>query len=425
MPPATLLTVLRRVLVPLLAVLTLGALLLAEAPRAQAPARASASAALVSGTPGRVGTLSARGDRRRSDRVSVDVDEVQATRGELSVRSSRRGGRARARASAAARSVSIFGGLVTAYGVRRVAEASGSGATRYRGRVDGLKVDGRMVGRVDASERYDIGDGAGYVFTNRGARGLVVKLLRATNGFPAGATVAVVTVRAGAENGAAPGAALTPAPTATPAPRAKRAKPAKPAKPRKKDASGKKKKLARRKAPKVPGRLTAKRFAFPVYGRDARIADDFGADRQIGAHQGNDVFAAFGAPVLAVTDGELFKVGTLPISGNRLWLRSDAGDEFFYAHLSAFSPAAVNGRRVKAGQVLGFTGNTGDAEPTPPHVHFEIHPGGGDAIDPFEILSAWQEKRDVPPGAWLTRYGSDTEQRPGALVEVRDFIAGE
>jgi murein DD-endopeptidase MepM/ murein hydrolase activator NlpD len=175
----------------------------------------------------------------------------------------------------------------------------------------------------------------------------------------------------------------------------------------------------------VSERLTAKGFTFPVYGPKARVADDWGADRQIGAHQGNDVFAPFGAPVLAVTDGTLFKVGTLPISGNRLWLRSKAGDEFFYAHLSAFSPAAVNGRRVKAGDVLGFTGNTGDAEPTPPHVHFEIHPGGEDAIDPHEILTAWQQKRDVPPGAWLTRYGTDTQQRPGALVEVRDFIAGE
>ena len=108
-------------------------------------------------------------------------------------------------------------------------------------------------------------------------------------------------------------------------------------------------------------------------------------------------------------------------------MHTDAGDAFFYAHLSAFSRDAVNGRRVKAGTVLGFTGNTGDAEPTPPHVHFEIHPGGEekDAIDPHAILLAWQEHRDVPPGAWLTRHGGDTAERPGALVEVRDFIASE
>ena len=85
----------------------------------------------------------------------------------------------------------------------------------------------------------------------------------------------------------------------------------------------------------------------------------------------------------------------------------------------------MSGRKVKAGTLLGFVGNTGDAEPTPPHVHFEIHPGDKDAIDPHEILSAWQARGALPTGDWLARYGTDTEERPGALVEVRDFIAGE
>ena len=130
---------------------------------------------------------------------------------------------------------------------------------------------------------------------------------------------------------------------------------------------------------------------------------------------------------VAVADGKLANVGSLPISGNRLWVYADSGDQFFYAHLSAFSANAVNDRHVEAGEVLGYVGNTGDAEPTPPHVHFEIHPGGEaeDAIDPHAILLAWQEHRDVPPGAGRTRHGGDTAQRPGALVEVRDFIAGE
>ena len=96
--------------------------------------------------------------------------------------------------------------------------------------------------------------------------------------------------------------------------------------------------------------------------------------------------------MLAVADGRLNRVGTLPISGNRLWLKTDRGDSFFYAHLSAFAPEAVSGRRVKAGTLLGFVGNTGDAEPTPPHVHFEVHPGDGDAIDPHEVLIAWQDR---------------------------------
>jgi murein DD-endopeptidase MepM/ murein hydrolase activator NlpD len=128
--------------------------------------------------------------------------------------------------------------------------------------------------------------------------------------------------------------------------------------------------------------------------------------------------------VLAVAGGTLEKVGTLPVSGNRLWLRTRTGDTFFYAHLSAFSRSAVSGRYVKAGTVVGFTGNTGDAEPTPPHVHFEIHPHDRAAIDPYPVVTAWQAREDVPADAWLLDNGTDTAARPGALVEVRDFIAG-
>ena len=129
--------------------------------------------------------------------------------------------------------------------------------------------------------------------------------------------------------------------------------------------------------------------------------------------------------MLAVADGRLNRVGTLPISGDRLWLKTERGDSFFYAHMSAFGPEAVSGREVKAGTLLGFVGDTGDAEPTPPHLHFEIHPGDGKAIDPHEVLAAWEARGVVPSGGWLARYGSDTEARPGALVEVRDFIAGD
>ncbi len=157
------------------------------------------------------------------------------------------------------------------------------------------------------------------------------------------------------------------------------------------------------------------------------MSDNYGANRPapIGSHEGVDIFAPFGSPVVAVADGRLSKVGTLPISGNRLWLTTPGGDAFFYAHLSAFSDGAVDGARVKAGTVLGFTGNTGDAEPTPPHVHFEVHPGGIEApsVDPYPIVTAWKGRRDVAPGAFLRRAGADTTTRPGSLVTVRDFIA--
>ena len=129
----------------------------------------------------------------------------------------------------------------------------------------------------------------------------------------------------------------------------------------------------------------SKRFVFPVGGK-TEIGGPFGSFRaDTGAHQGNDLFADFGTPVVAVADGTVANVGSLPISGNRLWVYADGGDQFFYAHLASFAPAAVNDRHVEAGTILGYTGNTGDAEPTPPHLHFEIHPDGGDAVDPETV----------------------------------------
>ena len=91
-------------------------------------------------------------------------------------------------------------------------------------------------------------------------------------------------------------------------------------------------------------------------------------------HHGDDIFAPLGAPILACADGIVFSVGWNDIGGNRLWLRDSQGNEFYYAHLSAFSPLAKNGALVKAGEVLGFVGNTGDAAGTPTHLHFEVHP---------------------------------------------------
>ena len=400
-----------RVLILLAAVLVLGSAL-TGASTAQAPARASAT--LASGSLGEIGVLRSQGSARRSRRVQADERGVEVASGELVVRGTQ--------ASVSARSVRLLGGLVTAYGLRRKATVRGR-RVRYEGRVEGLKVGDRMVGAVSSMRYIDLPDSAGAVAVNRGGRAITVVLDRRTNGFRAGTRVSVGNVSA--EPAERPAPTATPAPTVAPTatPKARRDRGAAKAR-RSKQRAARKGKAKRRKAPKIAERLTAKRFAFPVHGKST-IGGPFGAARQIGAHQGNDVFAPFGAPVLAVTDGEIFNVGTLKVSGNRLWLRSEAGDEFFYAHLSAFSPLAVNGRKVKSGDVLGFTGNTGDAEPTPPHVHFEIHPGGGDAIDPEPILKAWRDRRDVPPGAWLSRYGGDTEQRPGALVEVRDFIAGE
>jgi hypothetical protein len=144
-------------------------------------------------------------------------------------------------------------------------------------------------------------------------------------------------------------------------------------------------------------------YVFPVYGNSS-YTDTYGALRSDvpgGWHHGDDIFAALGAPVLAVEHGTVFSVGWNKIGGWRLWLRDDRGNEFYYAHLSAYSPFAVNGAIVSAGDVLGFVGNTGDAEGTPYHLHFEVHPVGllglgyDGAVNPTSYLDAWRRLQDV------------------------------
>ena len=154
-------------------------------------------------------------------------------------------------------------------------------------------------------------------------------------------------------------------------------------------------------APEATKRLTAAGYVFPVYGPTG-FGDTFGAPRATtNWHHGQDLFAALGAPVLAVADGTVFSVGWNRVGGNRLWLRDRDGNEFYYAHLAAFSPLAVDSGRVHAGDVVGFVGNTGDAETTPYHLHFEIHPssllflGYDCVVNPYPYLQAWQHAADV------------------------------
>ena len=154
-------------------------------------------------------------------------------------------------------------------------------------------------------------------------------------------------------------------------------------------------------APMVTKRLTAAGYVFPVYGPSG-FSDTFGAPRATtGWHHGQDIFAALGAPVLAVADGTLFSVGWNDVGGNRLWLRDRAGNEFYYAHLAAYSALAADGGRVHAGDVIGFVGNTGDAETTPYHLHFEIHPASllfmdyDGVVNAYPYLRAWQHAKDV------------------------------
>jgi murein DD-endopeptidase MepM/ murein hydrolase activator NlpD len=131
---------------------------------------------------------------------------------------------------------------------------------------------------------------------------------------------------------------------------------------------------------------------FPVLG-PASYSDDWGAPRHdpyFHPHEGTDVFAPRGTPVIASSNGvvTLMWSGSGP-GGTSLRLTAADGTYYYYAHLDRFAPRLHMSQRAVAGEVLGFVGTTGNAEGGLPHLHFEIHPYGGAAVPPVPYLDGW------------------------------------
>jgi murein DD-endopeptidase MepM/ murein hydrolase activator NlpD len=375
-----------------------------------ASARSVGYAALLpGGTQGAVSAVST-GPAERSSRASglrpAGGGVVSAV--DVSVGARAEGREGVAEGSVAVSGVSLLDGRVSIDGVRMSARASagpsGASGGLSEASVTGLTVDGQPVDAGPGS-RVDVPGIGALVFLEQvsdGAGGVQANALRVEVSDPQAAALIgqpfvlghlELTAAAGtadpvppATTDAAPpittGAATATAPTTAEAPvTAPFVTP---------PALG----LPRQPAPAVAIPDGAG-YVFPVAG-EASFTDDYGAPRAgTGWHQGNDLFAPTGTPLVAVADGTLSKVGVNTLGGNRLWLTDDAGNEFYYAHMSAYAPASVEGARVRAGQVIGFVGTTGDAITTPPHLHFEVHPGGGDSVDPYPYLLAWRRGSDL------------------------------
>jgi hypothetical protein len=139
-------------------------------------------------------------------------------------------------------------------------------------------------------------------------------------------------------------------------------------------------------APK-PAAATIRQF--PVQGQ-CWFSDTWGAPRSGGrSHQGVDIIAPLGKAVYAADDGTLTKQyvdSPGALSGNGWRLTRADGTYYFYGHFSRFAPGLAVGSKVKAGQIIGYVGMTGNAGV--PHLHFEVHPGGGAPVNPTPVVKA-------------------------------------
>jgi hypothetical protein len=420
-----------------LAVLALGASAAAQSVPTSSARAFGVRVALPDGTVASSGGVTAPPrDRATANGWSYGEGAVVAGWLSTGARSGAGADSATANGSASVRSVSLFGGEVTVDGafVKAGARAAGTGASGdlSAASLSNLVVLGESV-RAAANGRVQLGDW-GYAITleqavvkrsgaRKGYRGFVtglhVVLTADHGGLPSGTEIMVGYAEAAAS---APRPERAPSPPPPPKSQDDRPSP----EPAPLSSAPQPPASVQQPPPNVEPKLTAAGYVFPIYG-PASPSDSFGAPRTTTWHHGNDIFAPLGAPILAVADGTLFRVGWNDVGGNRFWLRDGAGNEFYYAHLSAFSPLAQEGAQVKAGDVIGFVGTTGDAAGTPPHLHFEIHPrellwmGYDGAIDPYPYLTAWLRLDDLAFGSWTPEPGP--APKVGAVLLQADDIS--
>ena len=125
----------------------------------------------------------------------------------------------------------------------------------------------------------------------------------------------------------------------------------------------------------------------PVQGVAPRqLQDTWGAARSGGRrHEGIDIFAARGTPVLSSTRGVVMRIADSGLGGRQVWVLGPGGERHYYAHLDDWAPGLAEYDIVRAGTPLGIVGDTGNAKGTPPHLHYGIY-GASGAGNPYPRL---------------------------------------
>ena len=135
--------------------------------------------------------------------------------------------------------------------------------------------------------------------------------------------------------------------------------------------------------------LSGASWRMPVVGvRTYNLSDSWHDPRDGGArlHKGIDIFAPKGTEVVAVVDGIISYIGVQPKGGNCLWLTTESGSSFYYAHLDRWAGGLYEGMEVQAGDLLGYVGNTGNAKYTPSHLHFGVNQND-EMVNPYPLLT--------------------------------------
>src|SRR5205814_2987352 len=133
--------------------------------------------------------------------------------------------------------------------------------------------------------------------------------------------------------------------------------------------------------------LNGTQLRMPVVGVTSRNLDDsWHAPRDGGrVHKGIDIFAPRGTEVVAVADGIVSYIGDQRLGGHCIWLTTENGASFYYAHLDRWASGLYEGMEVQSGDLIGYVGNTGNAAHTPSHLHFAVNQSD-EMVNPYPLL---------------------------------------